>query len=119
MMNLLLWRPQRLRVLVTKLAALLVGLAALTRASSRARGPAVFALIASLRGSAGQDDLRRLAVVRADRSCAASRLVLVAGAVGFGLASLGRHTAMALGVGGRRGRGLPVRPRHRAVDWPR
>ena len=35
MMNLLLWRPQRLQVLGTKLAALLVGLTALTRGAPR------------------------------------------------------------------------------------
>ena len=33
-----------------------------------------------------------------DRSCAALGLILAAGAVGFGLASLGRHTALALGA---------------------
>ena len=96
MMNLLLWRPQRLRVLGTKLAALLVGLTALTVVTA-AVWTAVFRLIAGLRGSAesmtsgawqsiGLMELRALG------------LILVAGAVGFGLASLGRHTAMALGV---------------------
>ncbi|GIF11139.1 ABC transporter permease subunit [Actinoplanes teichomyceticus] len=96
MMNLLLWRPQRIRVLSTKLAALLVsslGLAVLAGAA----WTGLFWLIANLRGttermtpgawqSIGLMGLRGLG------------LVLVAGALGFGLASLGRHTAAALGA---------------------
>ena len=96
MMNLLLWRPQRLRVLGTKLATLLVALTALTVVLA-AIWTGVFVLIAEARGSTasmtsgawqsiGLMELRALA------------LVIVAGAIGFGLASLGRHTAMALGV---------------------
>ena len=96
MMNLLLWRPQRLRVLGTKLAALLIAFTALTVVLS-AIWTGIFVLIAEARGSTssmtsgawqsiGLMELRGLA------------LVVVAGAVGFGLASLGRHTAMALGV---------------------
>ncbi|MEV4707844.1 ABC transporter permease subunit [Actinoplanes sp. NPDC049316] len=96
MMNLLLWRPQRLKVLNTKLAALLVLLAGVTVALS-ALWTGAFALIASLRGTldgmtsgAWQSyllmELRGLV------------MVLVAGAVGFGLASIGRHTAVAMGV---------------------
>ncbi|MGK5679527.1 ABC transporter permease subunit [Actinoplanes sp. URMC 104] len=96
MMNLLLWRPQRLRVLGTKLAALLVFFTVLTVVFS-ALWTALFVGIAELRGSTdsmtsgawqsiGLMELRGLA------------LVVVAAALGFGLASLGRHTAMALGV---------------------
>ncbi len=96
MMNLLLWRPQRLKVLGTKLAVFLVSLTALTVVAS-AVWTAVFWLIAKSRGSLdsmtsgawqsiGLMELRALA------------LVLVVGAAGFGLASLGRHTAMALGA---------------------
>ncbi|MBU2663187.1 ABC transporter permease [Actinoplanes bogorensis] len=96
MMNLLLWRPQRLKVLGTKLAALLVFFTALTVVFS-AVWTGLFVGIAELRGSTdsmtsgawqsiGLMELRGLA------------LVLVGAAVGFGLASLGRHTAMALGV---------------------
>ena len=96
MMNLLLWRPQRLTVLGTKLATLLVALTALTVVLT-AIWTGVFVLIAEARGSTasmtsgawqsiGLMELRALA------------LVLVAGAVGFGLASLGRHTAMAPGA---------------------
>jgi ABC-2 type transport system permease protein len=96
MMNLLLWRPQRLKVLSTKLLAVLVGLTALTLVTA-AVWTALFAVIARRRGSLdsmtagawrsfGLMELRALA------------LVLIAGAVGFGLASIGRHTAMALGA---------------------
>jgi ABC-2 type transport system permease protein len=96
MMNLLLWRPQRLRVLGTKLIALLVSLAVGT-AVLTAAWTGIFWMVAMLRGSTagmtsgtwqsiGLMELRGLG------------LVLVGGAVGFGLASLGRHTAMALGV---------------------
>jgi len=96
MMNLLLWRPQRLKVLNTKLAALLVLLAGVTVVLS-AVWTGVFALIANLRGTldgmtsgAWQSylimELRGLVIV------------LAAGALGFGLASIGRHTAVAMGV---------------------
>lgn len=96
MMNLLLWRPQRLRVLGTKLAALLVGLTALT-AVLAAAWTGIFVLIAELRGSmAGMTSgaWRSLGLME----LRALGLVLAAGAIGFGLASIGRHTAMALGV---------------------
>ncbi|MGX6603687.1 ABC transporter permease subunit [Micromonosporaceae bacterium Da 78-11] len=96
MTNLLLWRPQRLRVLGTKLAALLASLTALTTVVAAA-WTGIFVLIAQQRGtsasmtsgawqSIGLTELRALA------------LVLVSGALGFSLASLGRHTAVALGV---------------------
>jgi ABC-2 type transport system permease protein len=96
MMNLLLWRPQRLKVLSTKLLTLLGAFTLVTVVLS-AIWTGIFYLIAQARGSTegmtsgawqsiGLMELRGLA------------LVLVAGAVGFGLASLGRHTAMALGV---------------------
>jgi len=96
MMNLLLWRPQRLKVLNTKLAALLAVLTAVTVALS-ALWTGLFVLIANLRGTldgmtsgAWQSylimELRGLVIV------------LAAGALGFGLASIGRHTAVAMGV---------------------
>jgi ABC-2 type transport system permease protein len=96
MMNLLLWRPQRIKVLSTKLAALLAGLTALSVAAG-ALWTGAFWLIASLRGSTekmtsgvwqsfGLTGLRAFA------------LIVAAGVIGFGLASLGRHTAMALGA---------------------
>jgi hypothetical protein len=96
MMNLLLWRPQRIKVLGTKLAALLAGLTGLVVAAG-ALWTAAFWTIASLRGttekmtsgtwqSFGLTGLRAFA------------LIVAAGVLGFGLASIGRHTAMALGV---------------------
>lgn len=96
MMNLLLWRPQRVRVLTTKLATLLVSFTALT-AVVAALWTAGFVLVAKQRGSMdsmtpgawrsiGLMELRALAIV------------VLAAALGFSLASLGRHTAMALGV---------------------
>jgi ABC-2 type transport system permease protein len=96
MMNLLLWRPQRLKVLGTKLLALLVGLAALTTVTAAAWN-GVFALIADQRGSLSSMTSGAWQSV-ALMELRALVLVLVVGAVGFGLASLGRHTAMALGV---------------------
>jgi ABC-type transport system involved in multi-copper enzyme maturation permease subunit len=96
MANLLLWRPQRLRVLGTKLLAFLVGLTGLTVVLSAA-WTGVFALVAKYRGTTASMTAgawRSLTITEA-RGLA---LVVVAGAVGFGLASIGRHTAMALGV---------------------
>jgi ABC-2 type transport system permease protein len=95
MMNLLLWRPQRLRVLLAKLGAflgVLFGLSVLTAAAWTAG----FWMVATLRGSTekmtsgawqsfGLMELRGIG------------LILAVGAVGFALASLGRHTAVALG----------------------
>ncbi|MFI9641635.1 ABC transporter permease [Micromonospora sp. NPDC051925] len=96
MMNLLLWRPKRLAVLGTKLAAVLTALSGVTVVLG-ALWTLAFWLIATYRGttakvtsgvwqSTGISGLRALA------------LVLAVGAVAFALASLGRHTAMALGV---------------------
>ncbi|WFE32437.1 ABC transporter permease subunit [Micromonospora sp. WMMD975] len=96
MMNLLLWRPKRLAVLGTKLAALLTTMLGLSVVLG-ALWTAAFWLIGTSRGttakmtagvwrSIGLDGLRAVA------------LVLVVGAVAFALASLGRHTAMALGA---------------------
>jgi ABC-2 type transport system permease protein len=96
MMNLLLWRPQRLKVLGTKLLAFLAALAALT-AVTAAVWTGLFTVVAQQRGSlagmtSGAWQSFALMEVRA------LALVLAVGAAGFGLASLGRHTAMALGV---------------------
>ncbi|GAB3796967.1 ABC transporter permease subunit [Micromonospora zhanjiangensis] len=95
MMNLLLWRPQRLKVLLIKLGALLSATLGVTVLAAAA-WTGIFWLIANLRGSTekmtsgvwqsfGLTGLRGVA------------LVLVAGIVGFALASLGRNTALALG----------------------
>ncbi|AGL21301.1 ABC transporter permease subunit [Actinoplanes sp. N902-109] len=96
MMNLLLWRPRRLQVLGTKLGALLVALTGLTVVLS-AIWTGVFAVIAHSRGSV--DSMTS----GAWQSIALMELrglvmVLAAGAIGFGLASIGRHTAVAMGV---------------------
>ncbi len=96
MMNLLLWRPRRLKVLGTKLGALLVGLTVLGVVVA-AVWTLLFVLIANLFGSmdgmtSGAWQSILLTELRA------LGLIVVAGAVGFGLASLGRHTALALGV---------------------
>jgi ABC-2 type transport system permease protein len=96
MMNLLLWRPRRLQVLLTKLGTLLVSLFALFTTLG-AIWVGVFWLIATYRGttakmtpgtwqSLGLTGLRGLAIV------------LMAAGVGFAVASIGRHTAMALGA---------------------
>jgi hypothetical protein len=96
MMNLLLWRPQRVRVLATKLGALLGGMTALTVALM-AVWTAAFVGIAHLRGTmAGMTSgaWQSIGIMEARGLV----LVLVVTAIGFGLASIGRHTAMAMGV---------------------
>ncbi|MFR9779317.1 ABC transporter permease subunit [Micromonospora sp. MS34] len=96
MMNLLLWRPKRLAVLGTKLAALLTTVLGVGVVLG-AFWTLAFWLIGTYRGttaevtagvwrSIGLDGLRALG------------LILAVGAVAFALASLGRHTAMALGA---------------------
>jgi ABC-2 type transport system permease protein len=97
MMNLLLWRPTRPAVLGTKLVTALGGMCAVWLGFT-ALWTGAFWVMADSFGTLGRDtpgfwrsialtDLRIL------------MLVLVATAIGFALASLGRHTAMALGIG--------------------
>ncbi|TQJ25456.1 ABC-2 family transporter [Micromonospora sp. A202] len=95
MMNLLLWRPKRLTVLLTKLAALLTGILAVTLPAA-VLWFAGFWAVASFRGStekmtSGAWQSFMLTGLRG------VVLVLVLTTIGFALASLGRHTAMALG----------------------
>ncbi|SCL14354.1 ABC-2 family transporter protein [Micromonospora rhizosphaerae] len=95
MMNLLLWRPKRLKVLLTKLAALLTGLLALA-VPATALWFGSFWLVAMFRGSTDK------MTSGAWQSFALTGLrglvlALVSATLGFALASLGRHTAMALG----------------------
>jgi ABC-2 type transport system permease protein len=96
MMNLLLWRPQRLRVLTTKLAALLAYVTVLSVVVGAA-WTAAFWFIANARGTtdrmtAGAWQSFGLTGLRA------FGLIVAAAILGFGLASVGRHTAVALGV---------------------
>lgn len=96
MMNLLLWRPRRLQVLGTKLGVLLGAVAALSVVVA-VLWTLAFVGIASVRGTldgmtAGAWRSTALTELRA------VVLIVLGAAIGFGLASLGRHTAVALGV---------------------
>jgi hypothetical protein len=96
MMNLLLWRPRRVPVLMTKLGVLLGGVFSVTLLLA-AVWTTAFWLIGRYDGrstpmTAGA--WRSMAITGAR----GIGLVLLLGVVGFALASLGRHTAMALGV---------------------
>ncbi|MFS8478110.1 MAG: ABC transporter permease subunit [Micromonosporaceae bacterium] len=96
MMNLLLWRPRRLQVLLTKLGTLLVGLLAVGLVLGAA-WTAAFWAIGTYRGiveGMTPGTWQSLALTGAR----GLGLMLIAAAVGFGIASLGRHTAMALGA---------------------
>lgn len=95
MMNLLLWRPKRLTVLLTKLAALLTGVTAVTLLGAVA-WTAAFWAVGSFRGSTARmtGGVWQSFALTGLRGFA---LVVVAAVVGFALASLGRHTAFALG----------------------
>ncbi|RKR88878.1 ABC-type transport system involved in multi-copper enzyme maturation permease subunit [Micromonospora pisi] len=96
MTNLLLWRPKRLTVLFTKLGALLTTLLGLSLVLG-ALWTAAFWLIGRFDGVTGkltQGVWQSFAL----SGLRAVGLVLAVGAIAFGLASLGRHTAMALGV---------------------
>lgn len=96
MTNLLLWRPRRLPLLTTKLGTGLAGIAAVC-VGALALWIATLWTIAVTRGSTAgatpgfwrSEALTSLRVLG---------LALAAAAIGFALASLGRHTAMALGV---------------------
>jgi hypothetical protein len=96
MMNLLLWQPRRLKVFATKLATLLGGLLAISLVLG-AVWTGVFWLIGTYRGTTAgmtQGTWESLALTGAR----GIGLILIAGTVGFAVASLGRHTAMALGA---------------------
>jgi hypothetical protein len=96
MMTLLLWRPRRLRVLSAKLAALLIGTLATGIVVSVAWVAGMWA-IASARGDASRIT-NGLLTSLALTDVRALALVLAAAVLGFGIASIGRHTATALGV---------------------
>jgi ABC-type transport system involved in multi-copper enzyme maturation permease subunit len=95
MMNLLLWRPRRLTVLLTKLAALLTGLLAIALPAT-VLWFAGFWLVATFRGSTEKmtSGVWQSFALTGLRGVV---LALVLTTIGFALASLGRHTAMALG----------------------
>ncbi|MGC4804035.1 ABC transporter permease subunit [Micromonospora sp. DT233] len=95
MMNLLLWRPKRLTVLLTKLAALLTGAVGLTVVTA-ALWTVGFWIVGTMRGSTA----KMTAGVWQSFGLTGLRgllLIVVAATLGFAIASLGRHTAMALG----------------------
>ncbi|MFB6395276.1 ABC transporter permease subunit [Polymorphospora lycopeni] len=96
MMNLLLWRPRRLPVLLTKLGVLLGSVLGISVVLG-ALWTVAFWLIGKFDGTvAGMTGgtWQSLAITGAR----GIGLVLAVTAVAFGLASLGRHTAMALGA---------------------
>ncbi|MFI5488739.1 ABC transporter permease subunit [Micromonospora echinaurantiaca] len=95
MMNLLLWRPKRLTVLLTKLAALLTGVLAVALPAAVAWFGG-FWLVAVYRGSTEKvtSGVWQSFALTGLRGIV---LALLMATVGFALASLGRHTAMALG----------------------
>ncbi|MFG3705231.1 ABC transporter permease subunit [Micromonospora sp. NPDC047670] len=94
--NLLLWRPGRMTVLGTKLGALLGAVALLSVLASAAYLGA-FWLIGQAAGRPGRLDgefWRSLGAIWGRGMV----LVLLASAVGFAIATLGRHTSAALGA---------------------
>ncbi len=97
MMNLLLWRPRRISVLLTKLGTLL-GVTLVTSTLLAALWTGAFWLIGKYRGTLGTltpGYWRSIGLSEAR----AIGFVLIAAAIGFALASIGRHTGAALGVG--------------------
>jgi ABC-2 type transport system permease protein len=96
MMNLLLWRPRRLSVLLTKLGVLLGSVLGVTVLLG-AVWTVAFWLIGKYDGRSGKmtQGVWESFALNGARGVG---LVLAVTAVAFGLASLGRHTAMALGV---------------------
>jgi ABC-2 type transport system permease protein len=97
MTNLLLWRPRRIPVLLTKLGTVLAAVVAIGTVVGGVYLAGLW-VAARVRGRMGQLDAdfwQSLALVGA-RSLT---LALAATTIGFALASLGRHTAPALGIG--------------------
>jgi ABC-2 type transport system permease protein len=96
MTNLLLWRPQRVTVLGTKLATVLAAVLAVSVVASVLYIGAFYA-ISEVTGVPGDLD----AEFWGDLALTVARglgLVLFAVAIGFGAATIGRHTAAALGL---------------------
>jgi hypothetical protein len=96
MMNVLLWRPRRLPVLATKLVVLLGGILGVAVVFG-ALWTAAFYAIGRFDGTLGVLTSGVWQSLALDGARGVG-LVLALAAIGFGLASFGRHTAMALGV---------------------
>jgi ABC-2 type transport system permease protein len=94
--NLLLWRPQRLSVLGAKLGTLL-GAVLLLGVLASAAYLATFWLIGQTAGQPGRLDPEFWSTLAATWGRGMA-LVLLASALGFAIAALGRHTAAALGT---------------------
>jgi hypothetical protein len=96
MMNLLLWRPRRVPVLLGKLCTLVLGMLTTGIVLSVAWVAAVYG-VASERGDTSRITSGLLtSLALADARALA--LMLAAAVLGFGIASLGRNTATALGL---------------------
>ncbi|MGE5830676.1 MAG: ABC transporter permease subunit [Micromonosporaceae bacterium] len=94
--NLLLWRPRRLPLLATKLGSGLLGVLAACTGILVAWLGTLWTIAAAAGSTAGATaGFWRSTALTSVRILA---LALIAAAIGFALASLGRHTAMALGV---------------------
>lgn len=96
MTNLLLWRPERLRVLAVKLGTLLAGVGALAVAASLLY-LGTFWVVAEVAGYPGDQTgafWGELAVV----NLRGVTLAMVAAALAFAVATVGRHTSTAVGL---------------------
>lgn len=96
MMNLLLWRPRRVPVLLTKLGALLGGVLVLGLGLGTL-WTAAFWVIGQVDGVTDPMTSGAWQSLALDGARGIG-FALALGVVGFGLASIGRHTAMALGA---------------------
>jgi len=97
MTALLFWEPRRVRVFVVKLAALLISLTAILIGAVLV-WTVVNALLVAVHGVADVS-YGSIAGDAAGYFCRAWLLVLVMGALAYGIASLARNTGAALGVG--------------------
>lgn len=95
--TLLTWEPRRIRVLAAKLLACAAGIFLLVVGLQAILGSA-FAFVASLRGTTEGADGAWFEEV-AGLAFRVATVCGIAGAVGFSIASIGRNTAGALGVG--------------------
>lgn len=96
MTNLLLWRPQRLTVLGTKLGTLLAG-TLLVSVVAAALYLGAFRVIAEVRGLPGDLDAAFWGSLSLTLARGLTLILMVTG-IGFAIATLGRHTAAALGA---------------------